>query len=285
MRSPTFGTKYRSRNGMATLRWRPARPNPIRSPSRCPACAPGDATRQRCGRRGVGRRSRLVPAGCPRDATGPAFLVGDSIVYSPKAGGCRGSPSEWSDRNAASNRLLAGRGHVRQRAVLLVLRHHRRRHRVAVLARTSWRHVHRGHSGGDLNHTSWHLGRDAIVGTGSYYSGMAPDIYDLAGNHLAAESEAAGPANRDPLTGNRMIYTMNAAGLWGSMEGDTLTLRQWGSTDDPDRPGSTRKTMKGPGTEVPGPFTRIGSEVFHACRRPCRRRSPSPACRPRRPRW
>jgi hypothetical protein len=85
----------------------------------------------------------------------------------------------------------------------------------------------------DTGHTSWHLGRDIIVGTGAYYAGMAPNIFDHAGNRLVAEEEATRPAdtNGNPAQNDRAVYSMSPTGLWGALIGDTLTLRQWDDLD------------------------------------------------------
>ena len=181
------------------------------------ACS-GDENRQRCGRRGVGRRPGSFQRVCP-DTTGPAFLVGDSIVYSPKAGGVARFRHDGAIETLQQQALPAAAMFGDELYYLLsdTITATPRRCTCTDLGR---RRAH---------HVTWLAISTHLLALGSttpssnqhYYSGIAPDIYDLQGDHLAAESEAAGPANRDPLTGNRMISSMNAAGLSGSIEGDT----------------------------------------------------------------
>ena len=162
---------------------------------------------------------------------GPAFLVGDSLVYSPEGGGVVLQSAD------SSTTLLRTTGVVRDAAMFSGQLFYLYTDWLAGDEVSLYLHGPSGEtyiavdSLGDTGHTSWHLGRDAIVGTGAYYAGMAPEIYDHAGNALTEQADLAAPANRDALTGNMIVYTMSAGGLWGSLDGDTLTLRQWGSSE------------------------------------------------------
>ena len=167
------------------------------------------------------------------DATGPAFLVGDSIIYSPKSGGVSiraadGTTSQLRATGVVQDAALLGgelhylyTDHTFGEPINLYLHGPGGETYIAV---DDW---------GDTGHTSWHLGRDAIVGTGAFYAGMSANIFDLAGNRLDAEQEATRPANNDgnPAANDRAVYSMSPTGLWGALIGDTLTLRQWGNLD------------------------------------------------------
>lgn len=166
------------------------------------------------------------------EADGPAFLVGESIVYSPAGGGVMLRAADGTISQ------LRPTGVVQDAAMLGGELYYLYTDTPAGYLVSLYLHGPAGETyialdadGVDLHHTSWHLGREAIVGTMSNYGGMAPDLYDLAGNPLTAQAQAAAPADRDPQFGNRIVYTMSTGGLWGSLDGELLTLRQWGSDD------------------------------------------------------
>ena len=167
------------------------------------------------------------------DATGPAFLVGESIVYSPFAGGV-------SQRAAdGTTSQLRATGFVQDAALFGGELYYLYTDRLFGEPVNLYLHGPGGETYiaiddlQDTSHTSWHLGRDAIVGTGAYYAGMSANIFDHAGNRLDAEQEATRPANGDgnPAANDRAVYSMSPTGLWGALIGDTLTLRQWGNLD------------------------------------------------------
>lgn len=166
------------------------------------------------------------------EADGPAFLVGDSLVYSPADGGVMLRAADGTITQ------LRRTGRLQDAAMLGGDLYYLYTDTPAGYLVSLYLHGPAGETyialdadSVDLDHTSWHLGRDVIVGTMSNYGGMAPDVYDLAGNRLTAQAEAAAPADRDPQFGNRIVYTMSVGGLWGSLDGELLTLRQWGSDD------------------------------------------------------
>ena len=161
-------------------------------------------------------------------AGGPAFLAGDTLVFSPKAGGIVAL-----DRTTGAIETLRATGQVQDAAVLggelyYLFTDYRGGTFVSLyLHGPSGDTYIAPHEGSDTGHLSWHLGRDVIVGTGAYYSSMRPEFYDFAGSSLTELSDQYAPATSPPQ-GNRMLYTMNPEGLWGSVDGDVLTLRQWG---------------------------------------------------------
>ena len=161
-------------------------------------------------------------------AGGPAFLAGDTLVFSPKGGGIVAL-----DRTSGVTETLRGTGQVVDAAVLGgELYYLFTDYRGGVFV-SLYLHGPSGdtyiapHEGSDTGHLSWHLGRGVIVGTGAYYSSMRPEFYDFAGNSLTELSDRYAPATSPPQ-GSRMLYTMSPEGLWGSVDGDVLTLRQWG---------------------------------------------------------
>jgi hypothetical protein len=164
------------------------------------------------------------------DATagGPAYLAGDTLVFSPKAGGVVAL-----DRTTGVTETLRATGQVQDAAVLggeLYYLYTDYRGGVFV---SLYLHGPSGDTyiaadeGSDTGHLSWHLGRDMIVGTHAYYPSMAPEFYDFAGNYLTELSDQFAPETSPPQ-GNRMLYAMSPEGLWGIVDGDVLTLRQWG---------------------------------------------------------
>lgn len=161
-------------------------------------------------------------------AGGPAFLAGDTLLFSPKTGGIVAL-----DRTTGATETLRATGQVQDAAILggeLYYLYTDYRGGVFV---SLYFHGPSGDvyiaadEGSDTGHLSWHLGGGVIVGTGAYYSSMQPEFYDFAGNYLAEPSTAFAPATSPPQ-GNRMLYTMSPHGLWGVVDGDVLTLRQWG---------------------------------------------------------
>lgn len=164
------------------------------------------------------------------DATagGPAFLAGDTLVFSPKNGGVVAL-----DRATGSMETLRASGQVVDAAILGGELYYLYTDYSVGIFISLYLHGPSGDvyiapdMGSDTGHLSWHLGRDVIVGTGAYYSSMRPEFYDFAGNSLTGLSDQFAPATQPPQ-GNRMLYTMSAEGLWGIADGDVLTLRQWG---------------------------------------------------------
>lgn len=162
-------------------------------------------------------------------AGGPAYLAGDTLLFSPKAGGIVAL-----DRTTGATQTLRTTGNVVDAAVLGGQLYYL--YSVSPVDKTTYLYLH-GPNGDtfittdfaytDLGHLTWHLGRDVIVGTGAYYSSLRPEFYDFAGNYLEDLSNEFAPATQPP-DGNRMLYTMNPEGLWGIVDGDVLTLRQWG---------------------------------------------------------
>lgn len=177
---------------------------------------------------GEGSFQQVIP-----DATGPAFLVGDSIVYSPVAGGVSMRAADGTTSQLRST------GFVQDAALFGGDLFYLYTDRTFGAPINLYLHGPGGETyiavddEQDTGHTSWHLGRDAIVGTGAFYAGMAPNIFDHAGNRLDDEEEATRPANSDgnPGTNDRAVYSMSPTGLWGALIGDSLTLRQWGDLD------------------------------------------------------
>lgn len=159
--------------------------------------------------------------------TGPAYLAGDTFVFSPNGGGVLAI-----DRTTGAIESLRATGQVVDAAVLggeLYYLYTDYRGGVFV---SLYLHGPSGDTyiaadeGSDTGHLSWHLGRDIIVGTGAYYSSMAPQFYDFAGNYLSERSDQFAPATAPPQ-GNRMLYSTSPDGTWGIVDGDMLTLRQW----------------------------------------------------------
>ncbi|MGB8859796.1 MAG: hypothetical protein WCC60_11100, partial [Ilumatobacteraceae bacterium] len=162
-------------------------------------------------------------------ADGPAYLAGDTLLFSPKDGGIVAL-----DRTTGATQTLRATGQVQDAAVLggeLYYLYTDGRFGNSTLL---YLHGPAGDTyitvdadGVDASHFSWHLGRAVIVGTPWFYGSSSPEFYDFAGNYLTEPSEAYAPTTVPP-EGNRMLYTMNPEGLWGIVDGDVLTLRQWG---------------------------------------------------------
>lgn len=162
-------------------------------------------------------------------AGGPAFLARDTLLFSPKAGGIVAL-----DRSTGATQTLRATGQVVDAAVLGGQLYYL--YTDGLVGETTYLYLH-GPAGDtfittnfattDLGHLTWHLGPGVIVGTGAYYSSLRPEFYDFAGNFLEDLSDQYAPATLPP-EGNRMLYTMNPEGLWGIVDGDVLTLRQWG---------------------------------------------------------
>lgn len=222
-------------NGVATLSMRSARVEPAPEPTPVAMNDVRAVVTQRDSVQddgvwvlGVDSFELVIP-----DATGPAFLVGDSIVFSPVAGGVSMRAADGTTSQ------LRATGFVRDAALFGGELYYLYTDRLFGESINLYLHGPGGETYmaiddlQDTGHTSWHLGRDAIVGTGAYYAGMAANIFDHAGNRLVAEEEATRPANGDgnPGQNDRAVYSMSPSGLWGALIGDSLALRQWGDLD------------------------------------------------------
>ena len=162
-------------------------------------------------------------------AEGPAYLARDTLLFTPKDGGIVAL-----DRTTGATQALRSTGHVVDAAVLGGQLYYL--YAVSPVDKTTYLYLH-GPTGDtfittnfaytDLGHINWHIGPGVIVGTSAYYSSLRPEFYDFAGNFLEDLSDQYAPATLPP-EGNRMLYTMNPEGLWGIVDGDVLTLRQWG---------------------------------------------------------
>jgi hypothetical protein len=163
-------------------------------------------------------------------AGGPAFLAGETLLFSPKAGGVVAI-----DRTTGTTETLRATGQVVDAAVLGGELYYLYTDYVAGVFTSLYLHGPEGDTyiaaddGSDTGHLSWHLGRGIIVGTGAFYPSLPPEFYDFAGNALEELSTQFAPATLPP-DGSRMLYSLSPDGTWGIVDGDLLTLRQW---DDP----------------------------------------------------
>ncbi|MCY7299372.1 MAG: hypothetical protein LH616_09205 [Ilumatobacteraceae bacterium] len=164
-------------------------------------------------------------------ANGPAYLAGNTLVFSPTGGGVVAM-----DRTTGAVVDLRATGQVQDAAVFSGQLYYL--YTDSQLGEWTSLYLH-GPDGDrfiatdadfvDLNHSSWHLGSDVILGTYANYGGQRPEFYDLGGNFLADASELYAPVGTDPQ-GQPVLYAMSPQGVWGSLESGTVTLRQWGDS-------------------------------------------------------
>ena len=164
-------------------------------------------------------------------ANGPAYLAGNTLVFSPTGGGVVAM-----DRTTGAIVDLRATGQVQDAAMFSGQLYYL--YTDSQLGEWTSLYLH-GPDGDrfiatdadfvDLDHSSWHLARDVILGTYAYYGGQRPEFYDLGGNYLGDASELYAPVGTDPQ-GQPVLYAMSPQGVWGSLESGTVTLRQWGDS-------------------------------------------------------